>query len=217
MKKTIAKVAGAALLLSALGYAGYSYIDSIRYVTTDDARIDADMIKVGPEIAGRVMEIRVKEGDLVQAGETMVRLEEKNTTLQNRDSALVRSPGTGLVMKKTVNDGELVSPGQRLFLLADFQHLYVSARIEETKIHRLAVGEPVTLTVDAFPGQELKGVVEQVGYAADSVFSLLPSSNVSGNFIKVTQRIPVKIKILDDQGLRILPGMNVIAKISTGG
>ncbi|MZP31103.1 HlyD family efflux transporter periplasmic adaptor subunit [Heliobacterium undosum] len=217
MKKKIAKIAGAALLLSALGYAGYTYVDSVRYVTTDDARIDADMIKVGPEIAGRVMEIRVKEGDLVQAGETMVRLEEKNTTLQNRDAALVRAPGTGMVMKKNVNDGELVSPGQRLFLLADFRNLYVSARIEETKIHRLSVGEPVTLTVDAFPGRKLQGVVEQVGFAADSVFSLLPSSNVSGNFIKVTQRIPIKIKILDDQGLRILPGMNVIAKISTGG
>ncbi|MBC9784586.1 HlyD family secretion protein [Heliobacterium chlorum] len=217
MKKKIATVVGAALVLSAIGYAGYSYVDSIRYVTTDDARVDADMLKVGPEIAGRITEIRAKEGDMVQAGETMVRLEEKNTTLQNRDSALVRAPGTGLVMKKSVNDGELVSPGQRLFLLADFQNLYVSARIEETKINRLAVGEPVTLTVDAFPGQELKGVVEEVGFAADSVFSLLPSSNVSGNYIKVTQRIPVKIKILDDKGLRILPGMNVIAKISTGG
>ncbi|MCW2279425.1 HlyD family secretion protein [Heliophilum fasciatum] len=215
MKKKIALSVGGVLLAALLSYGGYSYIDSVRYVTTDDARIDADMIKVGPEIAGRVMEIRVKEGDLVQAGETMVRLEEKNTTLQNRDSALVRAPGTGQVMKKMVNDGELVSPGQRLFLLADYKHLYVTARIEETKINRITVGAPVQLKVDAFPGKKLSGVVEQVGFAADSVFAVLPTSNVSGNFIKVTQRIPIKIKLLDDQGLRILPGMNVIAKIAT--
>lgn len=207
----------AVIVLSSLVYGIYTYIDSVRYVTTEDARIDGDLIKVSPEIAGRVLDIRVKEGDRVAAGETLARLEEKNTTLQTRDSALVRAPVAGRVVKKQVSEGEWVSPGQRLFLLADMENLFVSARIEETQLRRVAVGQEVRIAVDAFPGKDLTGVVEQVGLAADSVFSLLPTSNVSGNFIKVTQRIPVKIRIIDPQGLDLLPGMNAVIKISSGG
>lgn len=217
MKKKIGLGVLLTVLLASLAYGGYSYWVSVNYVTTDDACIDGELLKVGPEIAGRVLEIRVKEGELVAAGETMARLEEKNTSWQSRDSALVRSPAAGSVIKKFVNEGEQAVPGQRLFLVADLSHLYVSARIEETKIRRLAVGQPVTVQVDAFPGKRLQGIVEQIGLAADSTFSLLPTTNVSGNFIKVTQRIPVKIKILDSQGLRVLPGMNAVVKIATGG
>jgi multidrug resistance efflux pump len=217
MKKKIGLGILSLMLLSGISYGVYTYMDSVRYVTTEDARIDAELVKVSPEISGRVLDVRAKEGDLVNAGETLARLEEKNTTLQNRDSALVRAPIAGKVIKRQVNEGELASPGQRLFLLANPSNLFVSARIEETKLRRIAVGQEVQFTVDAFPGKTLSGVVEEVGFATDSVFSLLPTSNVSGNFIKVTQRIPIKIKIIDAQGLNLLPGMNSVVKIATGG
>ncbi|MCK9906931.1 biotin/lipoyl-binding protein, partial [Frankia sp. Cpl3] len=85
----------------------------MNHVTTDDARIDGRLVKVSPEISGRVTEVRIKEGDAVAAGETLARLDEKNTSLQNRDSALVKAPGTGVVIKEFVSVGENVSPGQR--------------------------------------------------------------------------------------------------------
>ncbi len=208
------------LILAVMGggwFGVQSYLDSVRYISTDDARVDGDLIKVSPEISGRVTEVRVKEGDAVDAGETLARLEEKNTSLQNRDAALVKAPGTGVVIKKFVTSGETVSPGQRVFLLANLQTLFVSARVEETKIARVKVGEPVTINIDAFPGRPIQGIVQEVGLASDSTYSLLPTSNASGNFIKVTQRVPVKIKILDQEGLKLLPGMNAVVTISTGG
>lgn len=217
MKKKIGLTILALVILGGGAFGVKSFLDSTRFVTTDDARIDGDVLKVSPEISGRVTEMRVKEGDSVESGETLARLDEKNTSLQNRDSALVKAPGAGMILKKFVSVGESVAPGQRVFLLADMQNLFVSARIEETKVNRIKVGEPVTISVDAYPGQELKGIVEEVGFASDSVFSLLPTSNASGNFIKVTQRIPIKIKILDQDGLRLLPGMNAVVNISTGG
>ncbi|MDD4588630.1 MAG: efflux RND transporter periplasmic adaptor subunit [Heliobacteriaceae bacterium] len=206
-QKKIGLAVLACLLLGVAVYGICTYLDSVRFVKTDDARIDGELVRVSPEIAGRVLELRVKEGDLVTAGEPLARL----------DAALVKSPVAGQVVKKFVSPGELVSPGQRLFLVADLAALGVTARIEETKIRRIAVGQPVRVTVDAFPGQVLSGVVEQVGLAADSTFALLPTTNVAGNFIKVTQRIPVKIKLLDHQGLAIVPGMNVVVKIAAGG
>lgn len=217
MKKKIGLLILALLVVGGGSFGVKSYLDSIHYVSTDDARVDGNLVKVSPEISGRVTEVRVKEGDSVNAGETLARLEEKNTSLQNRDAALVKAPGTGVVIKKFLTPGETVAPGQRVFLLANLDNLFVSARIDETKIERVKVGEPVTIHIDAFPDHEIQGIVQEVGLAADSAYSLLPTSNASGNFIKVTQRIPVKIKILDQGGLRLLPGMNAVVNISTGG
>lgn len=217
MKKKIGLLILALLVLGGGGFGVNRYLSSMNHVTTDDARVDAAMVKVSPEIAGRVTEVRIKEGDSVEAGETLARLDEKNTSLQNRDAALVKAPAAGMILKEFVSVGENVLPGQRVFLLANLNDLYVSARIDETKVTRISVGDTVTLTIDAFPRATLQGVVEEVGLAADSMFSLLPTSNASGNFIKVTQRIPIKIKILDKQGLKLLPGMNTAVDIATRG
>ncbi|MFM1651587.1 HlyD family secretion protein [Brevibacillus sp. B_LB10_24] len=217
MKKKIGLLILALLILGGGAFGTRQYLYAMSHVTTDDAKIDGRLVKVSPEIAGRVTEVRIKEGDAVEAGETLARLDEKNASLQNRDSALVKAPVTGVVIKEFVSVGENVSPGQRVFLLANLDDLYVSARIEETKIERIHVGDPVSFTIDAFSGKQLQGVVEQIGLAADSTFSLLPTSNASGNFIKVTQRIPVKIKILDSNGLKLLPGMNTVVDITTRG
>lgn len=217
MKKKIGLLILVLLVLGGGGFGVKAYVSSLNHITTDDARIDGAMVKVSPEIAGRVTEVRIKEGDAVEAGETLARLDEKNTSLQNRDAALVKAPAAGMIIKEFVTVGENVAPGQRVFLLANLDELYVSARIDETKIERVAVGDSVSLRVDAFPDTTLEGVVEQIGFAADSTYSLLPTSNASGNFIKVTQRIPIKIKILNSHGLKLLPGMNTEVDIATRG
>ena len=92
-------------------------------------------------------------------------------------------------------------------------NLYVTANIDETNINEVAVGQNVDIYVDAFPNQTLKGTVQQIGLATAGTFSLLPSSNTTGNYTKVTQVVPVKISIDDNTGTAIVPGMNVTVRI----
>jgi membrane fusion protein (multidrug efflux system) len=98
----------------------------------------------------------------------------------------------------------------------DLSQLWVSAKFEETKLAILRVGDPVTITVDAYPDREFSGTVLVIGAAAASQFALIPANNSAGNFTKVTQRIPLKISFKPperDGALYLRPGMSVTVKI----
>jgi membrane fusion protein (multidrug efflux system) len=97
--------------------------------------------------------------------------------------------------------------------VVDTQDLWVNARIEETKIGKLRVGQTVEYTVDGYPGRTLTGKLYEIGSATGAVFALIPTENSSGNFTKITQRIPVKISLPEGSGLVFRPGMSVIVKI----
>ena len=100
-------------------------------------------------------------------------------------------------------------------MLHDPQTIYVDANIRETDIRRVAVNQPVKIEVDAYPDQVFEGTVEHIGYAATSQFALLPSPNPSGNFTKVTQRLPVRIALTQREG-QFKPGMMVEVFIDVG-
>ncbi len=130
--------------------------------------------------------------------------------------AKVRAPAAGVVGKIWHTPGEVVASGQTTLTLFDLANVWVEAKIEETKISSIRLGDPVTLTVDAYPHLNLKGIVVVVGAAAASQFALIPANNTSGNFTKVTQRVPLKIafKISDDNSdIYLRPGMSVKVKI----
>ena len=110
-------------------------------------------------------------------------------------------------------EGAFVTAGTQLALAYDFSKVYVTARVDETDIDAVTVGQRVDFTVDAYPGNEFHGVVREIQGGAAGVFSLFPQSNSSGTFQKVTQVIPVKVSIDDLQGLNLVPGMNVTVKI----
>ena len=114
----------------------------------------------------------------------------------------------GIVDQTFVHAGEYVVPGQRLLLMHDPADIRVDANIKETEIRHLNIGDPVKIRVDAYPDREFAGEVKLIGNAATSQFSLLPSSNPSGNFTKVTQRLPVRISIAQS-GELLRPGMMV--------
>jgi membrane fusion protein (multidrug efflux system) len=120
----------------------------------------------------------------------------------------IRSPIDGVVDKVFVDSGEFVSAGQNLLMLHAPTDVWVEARVKETARAPLQVGQPVRLHVDAFPDRVYSGQVESIVSAATSQFALLPSPNPSGNFTKVTQRIPVRIRF-DDPDPRLSPGMMV--------
>lgn len=94
-----------------------------------------------------------------------------------------------------VSVGQYVQPGQTLFTIVNGTNLWVTANFKETQLTNIRVGQPVEIKVDAFPDMEIKGKVAEISEATGAKFSLLPPDNASGNFVKVTQRIPVKIQI----------------------
>jgi len=118
----------------------------------------------------------------------------------------------GVVDETFVEKGEYVNPGQRLMLIHDPLDIWVDANIKETQIRRVKRGQTVLISVDAYPDKEFKGTVKAVGNTTTGKFALLPNPNPSGNFTKITQRIPVRIAV-EQQKTVLRPGMLVEVKI----
>ncbi|WP_027623164.1 HlyD family secretion protein [Clostridium lundense] len=195
--------------LSGIGF--YYWYENTYYVSTDDARVSADLVSVTPQITGKLLEINVEEGDTVVKNQILACQEMNNLPDTSVEQSLMRSPINGIIIKKQGTIGEVWSLGQTLFTLIDPNKLYITANIEETKLGKVRVGQAVDITIDEFSSQKFTGKVKSVGEAANSALSLLPSST-SGTFTKVVQRIPIKIE-LNKFNNKILPGTNAVVKI----
>ena len=114
------------------------------------------------------------------------------TQLKN---AKLYSPISGIVAKRWLLPGDIVQPGQSVFTVTNNDKLWVAVYLEETKVAGVYVGQPSNFSIDAFPGVEFTGKVYSIGSNTASQFSLIPPNNASGNFTKVTQRVPLKISI----------------------
>lgn len=132
--------------------------------------------------------------------------------LNNAETTIV-SPVDGVVALKSVNAGEVVVTGQPLFSVVNTNDLWVNARIEETYIHKLQVGQLVEYTIDGYPGRTFTGKITEIGDAATSVFALIPTENSSNTYTKVTQRIPIKISLPAGANVVFRPGMSVVIKV----
>jgi membrane fusion protein (multidrug efflux system) len=127
----------------------------------------------------------------------------------------ITAPANGQVSKKNVQPGQYVAPGQQLIGIVGSRELWVVANFKETQLEKIHPGLPVTIKVDAFPDKEFKGKVESLSSGTGAKFTLLPPDNASGNFIKVTQRVPVKIVFTEkpDKDHQLAAGMNVVVDI----
>lgn len=141
---------------------------------------------------------------------------ERDRQVLDVEDRTIRSPLNGVVSRTFIDKGEFVRPGQRLMLIHDPNNIWVEANIKETELRFITPGMPVKLRVDAFPDQEFKGTVERIGQAATSEFSLLPNPNPSGNFTKVTQRVPIRISVVQEDAM-LRPGMLVVVEIDIPG
>ncbi len=128
----------------------------------------------------------------------------------------IKSPIDGVVSETFVDAGEFVSPGQRLMLIHNPAAVWVEANIKETDIRHLAPGMSVDISLDAYPDQTVSGTVARIGEAATSEFALLPNPNPSGNFTKVTQRLPVRIALTPIE-VPLRPGMMAVVSIRIPG
>ncbi|ALS20423.1 MULTISPECIES: HlyD family efflux transporter periplasmic adaptor subunit [Paenibacillus] len=212
-RKAVLYVILTCLVVVGGGIGGYFWYEGQNYVSTEDSRLAGDIYKVMPRITGKVISLQVNEGDHVMADQIIGQQDSNNLPTSSLDQAALRSPIEGTVIKTLVKAGEVASPGQTVAMVVDKRQLYVTANIEETEIYKIHEGQRVDIRVDTFPGQPLTGHVKEISKATASTFSLLPSTNTSGNFTKVTQRIPVKISIDDQLGLDLSPGMSTTIKI----
>jgi membrane fusion protein, multidrug efflux system len=135
----------------------------------------------------------------------------------NVQYATIKAPLKGIVSKKTVEPGQIVQPGQPLMTLIPLEDVWVTANFKETQLEDMRPGQPAIIEVDAYGGRDFKGHVESLAAATGSRFSLLPAENATGNFVKVVQRVPVRIAIDEKQDAEQLlrPGMSVTAKVYT--
>jgi membrane fusion protein (multidrug efflux system) len=130
------------------------------------------------------------------------------------DNSFIYAPKSGTVVRIPVHEGENLTSGQTILSIVDFDKTLVTANVEENKFSRINVGQKVDIKIDAYPGKFFNGEVIEVGGATQSTFSLLPTQNSSGNFTKVTQRLPLKINV-DKKDLLFKPGMSAAVKIHT--
>jgi membrane fusion protein (multidrug efflux system) len=126
----------------------------------------------------------------------------------------VRAPFAGVISKRTnIDPGQVIQAGQPLLALVDLEHLWVTANFKETQLQDMRPGHPATIHVDAYD-KDYKGYVESLGGATGARFSLLPPENATGNFVKVVQRLPVKIDFDAGQNTTLLrPGMSVVPTV----
>ena len=124
--------------------------------------------------------------------------------------ATITSPATGITSKKNIQLGQLVQPGQALFSIVTDTNSYIVANFKETQLEKMKEGQEVDVKIDAFPDEEISGKIYSFSGATGARFSLLPPDNATGNFVKVIQRVPVKIAMSIPKELesRLRPGMS---------
>jgi membrane fusion protein, multidrug efflux system len=135
----------------------------------------------------------------------------------NLQYATVKAPVKGLVSRKTVEAGQIVQPGQPLLAIIPLEEVWVTANFKETQLQNMRPGQRVTVKVDAIGGKEFAGKVDSIAGATGARFALLPPENATGNFVKVVQRVPVKI-VLDpgqDPEHLLRPGLSAEPTVYT--
>jgi membrane fusion protein (multidrug efflux system) len=135
----------------------------------------------------------------------------------NLQYATIKAPARGVVSKKGINVGQVVQAGQPLMAIVQVDNVWITANFKETQLKDVRPGQRAAVTVDAFGGRRYNGKVDSIAGATGARFSLLPPENATGNFVKVVQRIPVKI-VLDpgqDPEHLLRPGMSVVPTVYT--
>jgi len=156
-----------------------------------------------------------------QQAEARAQLAELQTSLakaeRDLDFTSVRAPVEGTFSNRLVNTGDFIVMGQRLGNVVPLNDVFIDANFKETQLKRIRPGQPVTISVDAYGHRKFAGVVDSISPAAGSVFTLLPPDNATGNFTKIVQRLPVRVRVPKDVAKQNLlrAGMSVYATVDT--
>jgi membrane fusion protein (multidrug efflux system) len=148
------------------------------------------------KVEGQQGQVSIKAAEVARA-EAVLRAAQADlaTAELNVEHSVVRAPTDGVVSKRGVEIGQVVQPGQPLLALVPLQDVWVIANFKETQLTRIRPGQKAEIKVDSFPGSVFLGTVNSISAGTGSRFSLLPPENATGNWVKVVQRVPVKIQL----------------------
>lgn len=174
------------------------------------------------------MLVRQKKSTSLVKDEQTQRLEQNRTNIEvaraaqhlaelNLSYTVIVAPCDGVTSRRAIQEGQLIQPGQTLLSLVEYDRVWVIANYKETQIPNIRQGMPVRIEVDAVPGVEYRGEVATLSNATGAQFSVIPQDNSAGNFVKVEQRVPVKIVFTDENSKenidRLRSGMNVECEV----
>jgi multidrug resistance efflux pump len=262
-KSKLAKNTGIIFLIALAAGLVIWYFAFRPYVSTDDARVAEDMIRIAPDgVSGKMMKINAAEGEAVTQGEVVAEIDhaayqaelekaqahavlaladlkrseklyhqaalskrnyqmaQSNAQASQADLRLaqdaldhtyLKSPVNGIVVEKIAVVGNLFEPAQVAFMVADVDHAWIAANIQETAVGDVRIGQQVTISVDE--GGKLTGKISEITAATAAQFALLPAENASGNYIKLVQRVPIKVTLDPHPGRILKDGQSVEIKI----
>ena len=154
-----------------------------------------------------------------QANAAQKQLAELNIAVTKAQNDLasteIKAPFDGIIANRAVAPGQFVGVGSRLMALVPVQNSYITANFKETQLAEIHPGQKAQIIVDAFKNEKFEGVVESVAPGSGAEFSLLPPENATGNFTKITQRIPVKITLPPELAGKLRPGLSVNVSIDS--
>jgi membrane fusion protein (multidrug efflux system) len=197
--------------------------DYASHQTLEQAQANRDQAIAGVQSALAALDSAAANVDVLkgQQQEAAGTLDELKTALAKAERDLsftvIRAPIDGVIGNRAVQTGDYLQPGQRLASLVPLDDVYVDANFKETQLAQLHPGQPVRISVDALPEDDISGSIESLSPASGAVFSLLPPDNATGNFTKIVQRLPVRIRVpsnVASQG-QLRPGMSVVVHVNT--
>ncbi|MFD0698641.1 efflux RND transporter periplasmic adaptor subunit [Paenibacillus sp. GCM10027628] len=190
---------------AALGY--YFYDRSINYLSTNNAQITGEQVTVTASTGGKLTDWNGDVGKKVAQGDRI------GTVLTSTGTVDITAPKGGTIVQQNAVVNSTASPGIPIAYIYDLDRLWVNANIKETDLNDVKVGQAVDVYLDTYPGTTLNGRVEKLGLATAGTFSLMPSTNTTGNYTKVTQVVPITISLEGNRGLGLIPGMSVTVRI----
>lgn len=163
----------------------------------DNARAALEEARAGLAAASAAREVAERERATAAAGVRAAQVDVDRSLLDLRHTT-IEAPVPGVLGEIQVRPGNMIAEGQALFPLVEDHSFWIDANYKETDLARIRSGQPATVSLDIYPDRDFQGVVESVSPASGVAFSLLPPENATGNWVKVTQRFPVKIRLTDE-------------------
>jgi membrane fusion protein (multidrug efflux system) len=201
-----------------LAFRDFASRQSLEQADANRDQTEASVTNARAAVDAALAGVEVSKGQQEEARQTLAELE---TALAKAERDLsftvIRAPFDGVVGNRAIQAGVYVQPGARLISLVPLDGVYIDANFKETQLAHMKPGAHVSITIDALPGVAIDGTVESIAPASGSVFSLLPPDNATGNFTKIVQRLPVRIRVAPEvarQGA-LRPGMSVAASVDT--
>jgi multidrug resistance efflux pump len=204
ISKTMVIVAAIVILLAGLGIGGYFIYEGTYYYQTDNAKVDTVIYQLTAGASGQLVRMYVSPGDEVKAGQVLAQVDK---------GPYVRSPVDGTVTDVKMQKGDYVTVSDVILVVAKTSDMYITANVEETNILKIQKGQSVSVSLDAY-GRSFDGYVADVNTVTSTKLAGSATSfTTSGTYTKVTQLIPIKIKLLDNVDLADIIGTNATVKI----